>query len=398
MILLVLACAMILAADPNAWAQSPATSENLPHLRSAAQFLVQGDLKHAEDDLQLVLADDPENYRALNLLGIIRAQQSRREDAEALFEKVIRVKPQYAGGHVSLGLLYYEMGHADQAISELESALEIEPGREDASKPLVQLLRDQARTALKRKDLEKSLSCLMRAKKVAPNDPELEYEFGIVALRMSLYEDARLAFEQVLTSRPADANSIYALGRAQMGLGKIPATRELFEKYVQLRPEDPTGHFGLGLVLRMLEMTEEARTEFQRSIELQPDQTEAYVQLGFLDLDGGDLEQSANRFQSALARAPQNAGALLGLGRIRFQRKDYSKALDFLLAALAADSSIREVHYYLGLTYARLGKSGESAEQMEIASQLEREDLDRHRIILKLLDPVDAHALEKANP
>jgi tetratricopeptide (TPR) repeat protein len=262
----------------------------------------------------------------------------------------------------------------------------------------VQLLREQARAALKEKDLEKSLSYLMRAKKVAPHDAELEYEFGIVALRMSLYEDARLAFEQVLTSRPTDANSIYALGRAQMGLGKIPATRELFERYVQLRPQDPTGHFGLGLVLRMLEMTEAARTQFERSIELQPDQTEAYVQLGFLDLDGGELDQSANRFQSALERAPQNAGALLGIGRIRFQRKDYAKAADFLLAALAADSSIREAHYYLGLTYARLGKTRESAEQMEIASQLEREDLDRHRIILKLLDPAEAQAIEKANP
>ncbi len=364
MIQLVLACLICLAVGPIALAQSPASTDNLVGLRSASQALVQGDLKQAEDDVQLVLTHNPGDYRALNLLGIIRARQGR---------------------------------HADQAIAELESALKIEPGREDASKPLVQLLRGQARAALKEGQLEKSLSFLIRAKKVAANDPELVYEFGIVALRMSLFEDARIAFEQVLTSRPTDANAIYALGRAQMGLGKIAATRELFERYVNLRREDPTGHFGLGLVLRMLEKTEEARVQFERSIELQPAQTEAYVQLGFLDLDGGELEQSANRFQAALQLAPQNAGALLGTGRIQFQRKDYSKAADFLLTALAADPSIREVHYYLGLTYARLGKSKESVEQMEIASQLEREDLDRHRIILKLLDPVEAQALEKAN-
>jgi tetratricopeptide (TPR) repeat protein len=181
-----------------------------------------------------------------------------------------------------------------------------------------------------------------------------------------------------------------------MGLGKIPATRELFERYVQLRPQDPTGHFGLGLVLRMLEMTEEARAQFQRSIELQPGQTEAYVQLGFLDLDGGELDQSANRFQSALQRAPQNAGALLGIGRIQFQRHDYSAAAESLRAAIAADPAIRESHYYLGLAYARLGKSRDSAEELEIAGQLEREDLDRHRIILKLLSTSEAESLEKA--
>ncbi len=142
-------------------------------------------------------------------------------------------------------------------------------------------------------------------------------------------------------------------------------------------------------------MTDEARREFERSVEIQPEQTEAYVQLGFMDMESNDLVRAANRFQSVLQRAPQNVGALLGVGRIQFQRKDYSAAAESLSAAIAADPAIREGHYYLGLTYARLGKSRDSAEQLEIASRLEREDLDRHRIILKLLSPSEAESLEK---
>jgi tetratricopeptide (TPR) repeat protein len=393
-ILLVCTC---FAMDAIALPQSTVSAENVEHLRSAAQFLLHSDLKHAEDEVQLVLAEIPDDYRALNLLGIIRVQEGRREEAQAIFEKVIRIKPGYAGAHVSLGLLLAESGHADQAIDELESALKIEPGREDATKPLVQLLREQARAALKEREPEKSLSFLMRARKVAPDDPDLRYEFGMVALRMSLFEDAKLAFEQVLTVRPVDANAIYALGRAQMGLGKIQATRELFEKYVQLRPDDPSGHFGLGLVLHMLETSdEEARKQFERSIELQPAQTEAYVQLGFLDIDSNELERATRRFQAVLQRAPQNAGAQLGIGIVQFLRKDYPAAEDSLRSAIAVDPATRESHYYLGLTYARLGKSAESAEQLEIARKLEREDLDRHRIILRLLSPDEAESLDKA--
>lgn len=379
-------------------AQTTETADNTERLRSAAQALVHGDLQRAEDDVQLVLAANPESYRAINLLGIIRVQQHRPAEAEELFQKIVRTRPEYAAAHVSLGLLYAETNRKEQAIAELELALKIEPGRQDAAKPLVELLRAQAKLSLAENNLEKSLSFLIRARNVSPTNPDLNYEFGIVALRMSLFEDARIAFDQVLNSRPADANAIYGLARAQMGLAKIPAARELLQKYVQLRPDDPTGHFGLGLVSHMLEMPDESRKQFERSIELQPEQTEAYVQIGFLDLEANDFDHATYRFEETLQRAPQNAGALLGQGRVAFQRKEYSKAEVFLQAALAADPAIREAHYYLGLTYARLGKTTESSEELAIATRLDREDLDRQRVIMKLLDPAEAEALERPRP
>lgn len=86
------------------------------------------------------------------------------------------------------------------------------------------------------------------------------------------------------------------------------------------------------------------------------------------------------------------------MGRIQFQRKDYALAAESLRAAVTANDSIQEGHYYLGLTYARLGMSKESAEQLEIANRLDREDLDRHRVLLKLLDPKEVESFEKTNP
>lgn len=379
-------------------AQSATSAENLEHLRSAARFVVEGDLPHAEEQLQMVLRDRPEDYRALNLLGIIRAQQRRRQEAETIFLNVVRLKPDYPGVHVSLGLLYAETGRTEEAVAQLEAALLIEPGREDASKSLLELLRVQAREALGRNELEKSLSLLLRARNMRPADPDINYEFGMVALRMSLFEDARAAFEETLRLRPEDPLATYALARAQMGLAKIPVARDLFEKYLALRPLDPTGHFGLGVVLHMLEKNDEARKQFERSIELQPAQTETYVQLGFLDLEGNDLVQAQEHFAAALEHGPANAGALAGMGRIKYLRKEYPAAVDLLREALRADPSVREGHYYLGLAYARLGRDRESAEELEMAGRLEREDLDRRRIILKLLDPAEARRLESEQP
>lgn len=387
----VVSCALI------SRAQVHESVAEIERLRTAGQFLIQGDLKRAEDEVQLVLTASPDDFRALNLLGIIRAQQNRSKEAELLFKKAILLKPDYAAAHASLGLLCSETTRPDEAIAELELALKLDPVRKDASRTLVRVLRVEADRAFKAGEMEKSLSLLVRAQKVSPNDAELNYEFGMVALRMSLFDDARAAFEKVLGVRTDDAKAIYGLARAQMGLNRISAAKELFERYLQLKPDDATGYFGLGLVLHVLGAAEGARRQFERSIELQSSQTESYVQLGFLDLEDNSLDQAESHFRIALQRAPQNAGALLGMGRIEFQRKEYVLAADTLRAAVAADTSIPQAHYYLALSCARLGRSKESAEQMETATRLDREDLDRHRIVLKLLEPKEAESLEKEN-
>ena len=56
-------------------------------------------------------------------------------------------------------------------------------------------------------------------------------------------------------------------------------------------------------------------------------------------------------------------------------------------SAVAADSAMREAHYYLGLTYARLGRKGDSEKERQTAIQLEKEDVEKHRTVFKIIDP-----------
>ena len=54
-------------------------------------------------------------------------------------------------------------------------------------------------------------------------------------------------------------------------------------------------------------------------------------------------------------------------------------------------ASIREAHYYLGLTLARMGHKSEAEQQFEIATRLEHEETDRRRTLL-ILNPALAAA------
>jgi tetratricopeptide (TPR) repeat protein len=146
----------------------------------------------------------------------------------------------------------------------------------------------------------------------------------------------------------------------------------------------------MGLVQQSLEQTADARLHFEKSVQLQPVQTESYFQLGLIDLEQKELGAAAKRFERVLERDSQHAGALLGMGRIAFEKKDYLNAVPMLRRALASDASLRQAHYYLGLSYARLGRKDDSDKELETASRLEREEVEKHRIVLRILDSKDA--------
>lgn len=358
-------------------------------LQDAGRALASGNLTKADEELQWILSRSPENDRALDLLGILRAQQQRNAEAEELFEHAIKNTPGFASPHIDLGLLYVQMGEPNKAVEQLEEGLRLAPDRTDAANALVNVLREEAREALN-SDTEKSLSLLLRARKLAPENPDVQFDLGMVELRMSLLPDAVDAFETTLKLRSNDASAIYGLGRAYLDWTKFTQARQQFERYVKLQPNDASGHYGLGMSCAALQLAPEARAEFEKSIALAPVQTESYFRLGLLDLDAQDYPSAEKNFQHVLDRNLSHAGALAAMGRVKLETKKYDEAADLLQRAIAGDASLREAHYYLGLTYARMGRKQESDEQLQIATQLEKEATEKQRTVFKILNPGDA--------
>jgi tetratricopeptide (TPR) repeat protein len=381
-----LACTALALGSSISAQTASSESANLSLIRDAAQSIAAGNLQRAETELQAVLRTNASEYRALNLLGIIRAQERRETEAEQLFKQAIEQKPDFASAHVDLGLLYVQMNRADDAVAQLQEALRLDPSRADAREALLGVWRTQARAA-STQDLEKALALLLQARKLSPQNPDVLYDFGMVALRMSLFADAIQSFQESLAARKDDPNALYGLGRAQIGQGNFQDAEQAFEHYIQLRPNDASGHYALGMVLQSLQKNDQARRELQRSIEIQPVQTESYFQLGLMELDDDDSDGASALFARVLQRDPKHAGALTGMGRIAFQKKDYKQASDFLQRAIKENSSLRQAHYYLGMTFGRLNQKEDSDKELQIASRLEHAEVEKHQMGLRLLNP-----------
>lgn len=362
-------------------------------LQDAAQAMTAGKLSRAEGDLQSVLRASPDDYRALDLLGVVRILQRHETLAEELFRRAIQEKPDFAPARAHLGLLYVQMGRPEEAVPQLREAVRLDPGRSDASGALVRILQDRARAASATGDSQKALALLMDARKYAPDDPDVNSELGTMALQMSSWQEAVEAFQRTLKIREDDPLALYSLGRAFMGLSQFEDARQPFARFVALRPDDASGHCALGMTLAALEHVAEARKEFDRSIALAPAQNESYFRLGLIDLDANDLDEAARNLHQVLAREPKHAGALSALGRVAFEQKRYPDAINLLQQAIASDESLREAHYYLGLTFARVGRKAEAEAQLQIATRLEHDEVEQRRTLFRIQDGtvIDPH-------
>src|ERR1043166_9027879 len=100
---------------------SPAQTDNIQQqLERAAGLIRDQRLAEAETELDTVLKATPNNAQAVNLLGTIRAQQGKLDEAENLLLRSARIDPAFVGVHMNLAFLYMLKNAPDKPISDLK--------------------------------------------------------------------------------------------------------------------------------------------------------------------------------------------------------------------------------------------------------------------------------------
>jgi predicted O-linked N-acetylglucosamine transferase (SPINDLY family) len=99
-------------------------------IEAALEHHQAGRLRQAESAYRSILAQDPDNVRALHLLGTVCLQGARYDEAAAVIRRALELKPDYANARNNLGLVYQARGDADTAVEAFREALKAAP--EDA--------------------------------------------------------------------------------------------------------------------------------------------------------------------------------------------------------------------------------------------------------------------------
>lgn len=186
-------------AAPNTGAQferteRPYSPEELAEnaYRDAAQLRAQGNPAEAERRLKALLATNPKQVKARELLASIQLDSGRWAEAQDTLEQGVTQVPGYLAFRFQLARLYLEQGADEQALALLESA------------------RREGRT-----------------------DPELYGFLAALYQRGGRHADAVKNYQEALTLRPVEGKWWLGLGISLEGTKNVSAARDAYRQALE---------------------------------------------------------------------------------------------------------------------------------------------------------------------
>ena len=360
----------------------------------AQVYVLQGKADRAIDVLRRALTADPSlapaaattwtgvpgvPVAASVTFALLLVERGAVADAVGVLERVQATNPASYEVAFNLGSAYVLARQPARALEAYDAALAVSPDALPA-------LRQAAALAEQQGQSERALSYWMRARRVAPDDPDVLLGFGRVCWTMDLLEDAEPALEKAARLRPDSAPHQYTLAAVKVGKRQFEAAQRILEPLVAARPQDARLQYALGAVLYTQGHLEEAATHLTESARLDPAPAASQYYLALVTRDQGREPEAIAMLERLLKQHPDHAGAREALGGLQMGAQRYAEAEANLREAIRLSPGSVKANYQLGLLLVRSGKKDEGDRQLAHAKTLREEDAATSRLQLRLLD------------
>jgi len=277
-----------------------------------------GRLAEAERLYLEVLAQDSQDFAARHLLGVVRAQSGRLDQALADIEDALKIRPGDPEAVFNRANVLKILNRSPEALTGYDQALALRPGWVQAENNRGTVLQALGRH-------EEALAAYDRALAAAPNDVEALNNRGSVLQDLRRPADALAAYDRALRLAPNFAAAFNNRGSALMDLKRFADALSCFDRALGLRPGDPQAMNNRGNALQGLMRFEEALTAYDQALALKPDYAEAQN-------NRGEALQQLKRHDEALAafdRAmPAQPQAFAGAAMAALDLCDWKRTAD----------------------------------------------------------------------
>ena len=241
-------------------------------LAKALELHQAGDLLSAGTIYREVLAREPDNVDALNLLGVIMHTADDLELAVELISRATELAPDFVPAFINLGNALQAAGRPDDAVKKFERALELDPGAGIAASNLASALNDLALHEEARRAGERAVQLIAEL-------PDAHVNLGNALLGLGRSEAAQEKYTAALERDPHHPSAWFNLGNAHADAGNFSAAVPPYEKAVQFDPGNGDAHYNLANAYQQLDAYEEAIEGFERALAIKPEHIDAKCNL-----------------------------------------------------------------------------------------------------------------------
>jgi protein O-GlcNAc transferase len=283
---------------------------NLPQaLAQALALHHQGRLAEAERLYAAILAERPDHFDALQMLGMVKLAKGeasealrlvsaamrlrrpspqillnhgmilhaldRSEEALEHFDLAVKRRAKFAEAHNNRGGLLCDLGRCEEAIVSLKRAIELKTTYPEAHYNLGNALRGLGR-------LDEALVQLDRALELRPTYAQAHHNRGVILERREDLAGALACYERALALGCREAYE--SRGRVLVQLGRNEEAIAAFNDAIAFNPSDAKNWCMRGRIYMQLERTDEAMVDFVQALTIKPDYAEAAYEFTMCEL------------------------------------------------------------------------------------------------------------------
>jgi len=334
--------------------RSVAPNSPLTRFNIALLALEKGDTKAVLDETQQLLKRSPNDLRVLQLAGAAELRRGAFVQAQANFNKALKLAPGLVRVRLMLAQTYLRMDEPTKVVKLLQPLVGAEYSSPDAHALTAQawLMQGEpekaethfaaaarlnpqdtrSRTALalaqvNKGHTEQGLDDL-KALSLADTGSTADLALISTYLRKKDYDNALKAIDRLETKQPAQATASILRGQVELQRGRREQARVAFDAALKLEPASFAANSNLAALDIADGKPELARTRFEKMVEAEPTNVRAYMALLSLRSQQGAKKDELIALASRAVKA--NSGEVmprLALLRLQFDPKDAKPAL-----------------------------------------------------------------------
>jgi tetratricopeptide (TPR) repeat protein len=285
------------------------------------------------------------------------ASMASQHDRDVLRSFARRINPNDASAHNNLGVLYYNKGLYDEAVSAFQRALQLDPRMDVAQANLEVAYLNSGRAGARVTELREML-------RRAASDHGARWELGRTLALLGQHTQAVEEFTELLRYHPGDIGALIQLGLAAKAAGDVETAAKAFQSALEVDPNSSLVHFYLAEVAYGRGLNDEALVHLEQSLELNSENHEALYLLGFVLGDMGQHDQARAATEKAVQLNPALSSAAPNLA-IQAREKYVEAAQREVPMEVSRESTL--THYNLGLAFRKKAYYAEALREYELA-------------------------------
>ena len=329
--------------------------------------------------LGVVVGQAPDLAASYYHFSLAKMHEATEQYSEAIseFEKAISLDPQSGRLRVVFAETLLKMGEVQRAISECQTAAELNP---EISHPhyLLGQIYMNSRKSDQRDMRAKAIEEYRRTVELDPQHSEALFYLGQLQLEEGDYQNSVVAFDQFLEIQPWVGRGYLGKAKALLGLNEVQDALQTLEQALDYDETDPEIIRALGGLYEHTQQEEKARRLYNQLLEENTD-SEIRFRLARVLTRQQQFEEAVPVLRE-LTSGSSDVRLNAALGEALKGNKEYEEAVKAFEEVIRVDPNHFAANYMLGETLTQLGERQRAIERFLHLLDLNQSSQDRGAI------------------